>query len=159
MAPKKSIAKKKSHAGKKAPRKAGSALYSLFLQKRGGAEAHFWIFDGLDAVVETIWSWGVEQEEDLVSSDWSVQHPRYGWQNAYYQMVTPYHFVGDDAELRSYFAKYFKKCMQGKRESFEAGGAGLLTSRAKIACYRDATRQPFWRGAAGSRPGGEVRDW
>ena len=51
MAPKKSITKKKSHAGKKAPRKAGSALYSLFLQKRGGAEAHFWIFDGLDAVV------------------------------------------------------------------------------------------------------------
>ena len=54
LAPKKSIAKKKSHAGKKAPRKAGSALYSLFLQKADGAEAHFWVFDGTDAVVETI---------------------------------------------------------------------------------------------------------
>ena len=149
MAPKKSIAKKKSHAGKKAPRKAGSALlYSLFLQKTDGAEAHFWIFDGLDAVVETIWSWGVEQEEDLVSSDWSVQHPRYGWQNAYDVMITTEDFVGDDAELRSFFSKYLKRCMRSKTESFEAETG---TRDAKIACYRDANHQPFWRAAdAGS---------
>ena len=151
MAPKKRIAKKKSHAGKKAPRKAGSALYSLFLQKADGAEAHFWVFDGLDAVVETIWSWR-ERQQDLISSNWSVQHPRYGWQNAYDVMVTTEDFVGDDAELRSFFSKYSKRCMRGKRECFEAE----TSSRdAKIACYRDANRAPFWRAAAAGPRAGE----
>ena len=148
MAPKKSIAKKQSHAGKKAPRKAGSALlYSLFLQKTDGAEAHFWVFDGLDAVVATIWSWR-ERQQDLISNNWSVQHPRYGWQNAYDAMVTTEDEI-HDRTVRSIFAKHFKKCMRSKWESFEAETG---TRDAKIACYRDANRVPFWRAAgAGSR--------
>ena len=116
--------------------------YSLYVQIEDGTEECS-LHDSAEAVVEWVWRWGNANDLCLVSSEWDVQHPRYGWQNAYNVMITTEDFVGDDEELRGFWAAYFKKCMA--LEEFEAEGEG-----AKICCYQDATRQPFWRAAGAS---------
>ena len=136
MAPKKTIEKKK----KVDEPKPG---FWLYLQESDGSEltsTHALTSD----VVQRVWSWAKKHDMRLVSSDWYVQHPRYGWQNAYNVMITDQDFVGDDDELRGFFSTYFDQSIASGR--FEAEGEG-----AQICCYTNARQTPFWRKAARSQ--------
>ena len=122
----------------------------LWLQDSDGVETHAAAHDNR-AAVNMVWSWGRKHDLCLVSSEWDVRHPKYGWQNAYNVMITREDFVGDNDELRGFWSKYFGKCMRSmtSKDCFEAEGEG-----AKIACYTNAERRPFWASPSAAAAGG-----
>ena len=147
MPPRKTIAKEEPTArgpakASKAKEKAAAASdrpsYWLYLQTEDGkvfSSTH----TSANAVVNTVWSWGNKHELCLCSSDWDLKHPRYGWQDAHNLMITDEDCVGDDDELRGFWSTCFNKCMSSAKQSFEGEGEG-----AKICCYTNAARVPFW---------------
>ena len=90
------------------------------------------------------WRWGSKKGLCLVSSDWDVVHPDYGWQDAYNVMITREDFMGDDNELRGFFTNFFIKCMNSASCKFEAKGEGTSRAYNGIACYQNHRIQPFW---------------
>ena len=132
-APKKTIEKKKA----KAP--VLTSGFWLHLQARDGSEAtstHATMFE----VVDHVWRWAKTHYLCLLS-EWSVVHPRYGWQDAANVMITREDFVGSDDELRNFWSTFFVNSMQ-RVKKFEGKGEG-----AKICCYTNANTKPFWHKA------------
>lgn len=90
------------------------------------------------------WAWAHRHDLSLLSADWDVRHPSYGWQGAYDVMVTTDNFNGDDDELRGFFSKFFAESMS-EAGKFEAKGEGTSSfSYNGIACYSTIRAQPFW---------------
>jgi hypothetical protein len=90
------------------------------------------------------WAWARRHDLSLVSADWDVRHPSYGWQDAYNVMITTEKFNGDDDELCRFFSKFFAESMSSAGK-FEAKGEGTSSfSYNGIACYSTIRAQPFW---------------
>ena len=90
------------------------------------------------------WGWASRYGLSLVSPDWDVVHPKYGWQGAYDTMVTTENFSGSDAELRRLFTHFFTESMSDAGK-FEAKGQGTSSFAYNgIACYTTNRAQPFW---------------
>ena len=104
-----------------APKHASAGAYASKQYKlttcEGSVENVSYHATALDAATHA-WAWSEDAGLCVVSGDWMVRTPKYGWQDAYNLMVP----AGDDWEPSKIFLRF--ACRSLRTSRFEADGEG-----------------------------------